>query len=59
MPSPLICVPCEKGNHLFCMGEVMDVATSNMVPCECGTCDDNRLRVEQTYGGERRGRDYT
>lgn len=45
----LVCMPCEKGNHHWCMGEVVNIATGNMVPCECAHCEEQQIRSEQTY----------
>lgn len=49
MGEPLVCVACDKDNHKFCLGR----------GCECAHCEDQQLREEQTYGGDRRGRDHT
>lgn len=33
-----ICTPCGKGNHDNCLYEVVNVATTEIVECECGVC---------------------
>jgi hypothetical protein len=55
-----VCVPCDKGNHRYCLARNGEVeADGSPTECECGTCEDNQLREEQTHGGDRRGSDYT
>lgn len=60
MAADLVCMPCSKDNHANCLYDVVNVATGNVVTCECVRCEDgqplseeDQLRAEQTYGGDR------